>query len=104
MANSFFNKRTTGVLELADRLYGHHLYECNVAQQFLSSDMARDRKRVLKPNIKLKEQAVQDEYNKEHNIETEVDIFLKNFIDSYYPNRPKELEKFSLYNIFSNFQ
>lgn len=107
LAIDFFRKRTIGTLEATDRLYGHPSYQSSVDQQWLATDAPNDRVRLLKPKDKLEEIANEIQKSKNDNpVEGNIEpnIFKENFIDTYYPKRSKELDKYPLYMLFSNFQ
>lgn len=92
LALQFVFKRVMGTLEACDRLYGHHLYSCDLNIMFLNTNANESRTRCLKT---LKELQANNE---------DESAFRTNFVDDYYPNRPKVLENFSLFNLFSNFE
>ena len=68
-------KRESGILEVADKLLGYHLFEFSVAVMYLPAQMERVRR--------LKHVKEVADLN-----ESSDDIFHDNFIDTYYKNRP----------------
>lgn len=78
-----------GVMEMADVIMGHHLYEFDTGHVFINSNADSKRRRILKPKEKI--------------ILKNNSIFQKNWIDDYYPNRDQRLQDFSLFNLMVHF-
>ena len=87
--------RQCGAYEASDRLLGTHLYGKSASIRFVNTNEPHQRNRVLKP-LKWLQELKENEANSE-------EIFMNSFIDTYYPNRPDELEDTSLYDFMSNF-
>ncbi|XP_073975183.1 uncharacterized protein [Rhodnius prolixus] len=79
--------RQIGLYETIDRLLGHHLYGKSEDMRYISTTFRENRKRCLKP------------YNQLQNMPANsTDIYLKSWLDDYYPNRPDDLENLNLYD------
>lgn len=72
-------------------LMGHSLYEFDAAHTFVNTNEDSRRTRFLLPRKELAESA------------TTV-AFKPNWLDHYYPSRPKELEHASLFNMMTYFE
>ena len=81
--------------EASDLLLGDHLTEKSDTVKWVDASMPHKRSRRLKDHRKLQEIAKQDPNNK--------DIFEDNLIDTFYPQRPSELEDVSLYDFVANY-
>lgn len=86
-------KRELGLIEACDRLFGHSLFNFDFNCMFLSTDKYDKRIRSLKPKYQIELLKLEGDQ-----------IFRENFLDHYYPKRSKELQNFSLFNIFINFE
>lgn len=95
VALQYLWRRKMGTLEACDRLYGHSLYEFDLNIQFLNTNSPDKRTKSLKT---LKQ--IQDEMKFNSNPSP----FRTNFVDDYYPNRPKDLENYSLFNLYCNYE
>ena len=82
--------RECGIYEVCDKLLGFPMYRFSSKVTFLSTMPKNLRKRMLK-NKRLIEKLPANSTN----------IFHDNFLDSYYPNRPNELEHMSLFKFVS---
>ena len=71
-----------------------HLCEKSVTVKWIDVSLPHKRNRRLKDHKVLKDMA-------KDNPETE-DIFEDNLIDSYYPQRPRDLENICLYDFVAN--
>ncbi|XP_073986899.1 uncharacterized protein [Rhodnius prolixus] len=79
--------RQIGLYETVDRLLGHHLYGKSEDMRYISTTFRENRKRCLKP------------YNQLQNMPANsTDIYLKSWLDDYYPYRPDDLENLNLYD------
>ena len=87
--------RECGLYEASDLLLGDHLSEKSDTVKWLDVSMPHKRNRRLKDHRVLKVIA-------EHNPDTE-DIFEDNLIDTFYPQRPQELEDVCLYDFVANY-
>jgi hypothetical protein len=92
--NRGLRQRELGLVEAAHRLLSLPLYDCSVNIEFLNTNPPDQRVKTLLPKTKLEKLEEDAPTN---------DLFSKNFIDDYYPNRPRALEDFCLFNIYSNF-
>lgn len=97
---SFLRRRTMGTLEASDRLLHHHMFECDVKIPFISTDAPENRWRQLKTFKK----GELEEFRKENADVSDVGLYATNTIDDYYPKRPKQLAKMSLYQYLTNFE
>jgi len=102
MAMDFFRQRTMGTLEATNRLYGHHAYDSSVAQKFIPTNLPEERDRLLKSKKEIEE--IELNITEKNKNDPNMSLFKDNFIDVYYPGRPRKLEKCSLFNIVSNFK
>ena len=84
-----------GLYEASDLLLGDHLSEKSDTVKWLDVSMPHKRNRQLKDHRVLKVIA-------EHNPDTE-NIFEDNLIDTFYPQRPQELEDVCLYDFVANY-
>lgn len=85
-----FRSREVGHYEACDKVSGHPLHKSNANVAFLNTNAKKLRRRKL---ISKKELDGLDANSKS---------FVKNsFVDTYYPNRPPELENKSLYFMFT---
>jgi len=91
-----------GTLEATNHLYGHHAYDSSVAQYFLPTNVPEERDRLLKTKEQIEE--IEKNITDKNKNDPNMSVFLDNFIDVYYPQRPRKLEKISLFNMFSNFK
>ncbi|XP_073978327.1 uncharacterized protein [Rhodnius prolixus] len=79
--------RQIGLYETVDRLLGHHLYGKSEDMRYVSTTFRENRKRCLKP------------YNQLQNMPANsTEVYLKSWLDDYYPNRPDDLENLNLYD------
>ena len=85
-----FKNREVGIYEVADKLLGYSLYEFSDAIKWLSTYPSVDRKRRLKTHKEI-ELLVGDDKN----------VYHKNLLDDYYPNRPDALNQTCLYSFDS---
>ena len=88
--------RECGLYEASDLLLGDHLCEKSVTVKWIDVSLPHKRNRRLKDHKVLKDMA-------KDNPETE-DIFEDNLIDSYYPQRPRDLENICLYDFVANYE
>ena len=77
-------------------MLGDHLCEKSVTVKWIDVSLPHKRNRRLKDHKVLKDMA-------KDNPETE-DIFEDNLIDSYYPQRPRDLENICLYDFVANYE
>ena len=77
-------------------MLGDHLTEKSDTVKWVDASMSHKRSRRLKDHTKLKEIAKQDPNNK--------NIFEDNLIDTFYPQRPSELEDVCLYDFVANYE
>jgi hypothetical protein len=101
-AMEFFRQRTMGTLEATNRLYGHHAYVSSVAQRWIPSNPPENRDRLFKPKKIIEE--ISESITEENKDDPYMSLFTDNFIDVYYPKRPKILENYSLFMVVSNFK
>ena len=87
--------RECGLYEASDLLLGDHLTEKSDNVRWIGASMPHKRSRRLKDHRKLKDMATLDPDNK--------DIFEDNLIDTFYPQRPSELEDVCLYDFVANY-
>ena len=87
--------RECGLYEASDLLLGDHLSEKSDVVKWIDTSAPH------KINRRLKDHSVLQEIAK-HDPDTE-DIFEGNLIDTYYPNRPRDLDNLCLYDFVSNF-
>lgn len=80
------NNSECGAIKGADTLLGHPLYATDSDTVIRYLDVNIERKRKLKTFNEIKK--LEPESN---------DIFCDSFVDTYYPQRPVELESKSLY-------
>ena len=85
--------RECGIYEVVDKLLSYPLYEFSHKVTYLSTFPKNERRRMLKNKAQL-------EYLEPNS----TNIYHPNFIDNYYPNRPQELENFSLFNFVTNYE
>ena len=88
--------RECGLYEASDLLLGDHLTEKSNTVKWVDASMPHKRSHRLKDHSKLQEIAKQDPNNK--------DIFEDNLIDTFYPQRPSELEDVCLYDFVANYE
>ncbi|XP_073990954.1 uncharacterized protein [Rhodnius prolixus] len=79
--------RQIGLYETVDRLLGHHLYGKSEDMRYISTTFRENRKLCLKPYNELKNMPANS-----------TDIYLKSWLNDYYPNRPDNLETLNLYD------
>lgn len=84
-------KREIGMMELGDTLMGHPLRSTDTAHVFIDTNAEAARQRILKPKTVLE--------NARDNQQQNVQAFVNNWTDHYYPQRPSELENCSLFNV-----
>ena len=87
--------RECGLYEASDLLLGDHLTEKSETVQFVNVSMPHKRNRRLKNHHTLIELSKSDPDGE--------DIFESNLVDTYYPNRPSNLENVCLYDIVANY-
>ena len=87
--------RECGLYEASDLLLGDHLTEKSDTVKWVDVSMPHKRNRRLKDHKHLQELAKQDPQNK--------DVFEDNLIDTFYPQRPSELEDVCLYDFVANY-
>ena len=87
--------RESGLYEASDLLLGDHLTEKSDTVKWVDVSMPHERNRRLKDHKHLQELAKQDPHNK--------DVFEDNLIDTFYPQRPSELEDVCLYDFVANY-
>ena len=87
--------RECGLYEASDLLLGDHLTEKSDTVKWVDVSMPHKRNRRLKDHKHLQELAKQDPHNK--------DVFEDNLIDTFYPQRPSELEDVCLYDFVANY-
>ena len=90
------HSRECGLYEASDLLLGDHLCEKSVTVKWIDVSLPHKRHRKLKDHKVLKDMA-------KDNPETE-DIFEDNLIDTYYPQRPRDLENICLYDFVANYE
>ena len=88
--------RECGLYEASDLLLGDHLCEKSVTVKWIDVSLPHKRNRRLKDHKVLKDMP-------KDNPETE-DVFEDNLIDSYYPQRPRDLENICLYDFVANYE
>ena len=84
--------RECGLYEASDLLLGDHLTEKSNTVKWVDASMPHKRSHRLKDHSKLQEIAKQDP------------IFEDNLIDTFYPQRPSELEDVCLYDFVANYE
>ena len=77
-------------------MLGDHLTEKSDTVKWIDVSMPHKRNRRLKDHKHLQELAKHDPQNK--------DIFENNLIDTFYPQRPSELEDVCLYDFVANYE
>jgi hypothetical protein len=82
--------REIGSIEASQKLLGINLCQMDVHVKWLGAHMQNHRTRKLKKKDDIQQ------LNKES-----TDIYCNNIIDTYYPSRPKELDKICLYDFAS---
>ena len=87
--------RECGLYEAADLLLGDHLSEKSDTVKWVDVSMPHKRKRRLRDHKQLQEIAKSDPDSK--------DIFEDNLLDTYYPNRPMELDDVCLYDLVAHY-
>ena len=88
--------RECGLYEASDLLLGDHLTEKSATVKWVDASMPHKRSHRLKDHSKLQEMAKTNPNNK--------DIFEDNLIDTFYPQRPSELEDVCLYDFVANYE
>ena len=88
--------RECGLYEASDLLLGDHLTEKSDTVKWLDVAMPHKRSRRLKDHKQLHEIA-------KHSPDTE-NIFEDNLVDTFYPQRPQELEDVCLYDFVANYE
>ena len=84
-----------GLYEASDLLLGDHLTEKSETFKWVDVSMPDKRSRRLKDHKILEDVA-------KHNPDSE-DIFQSNLLDTYYPQRPNDLEDICLYDFVANY-
>ena len=84
-----------GLYEASDLLLGDHLTEKSETVKWVDVSMPDKRSRRLKDHKVLEDIA-------KHNPDSE-DIFQSNLLDTYYPQRPNDLEDVCLYDFVANY-
>ena len=87
--------RECGLYEASDLLLGDHLTEKSKTIKWVDVSMPDKRSRRLKDHKVLEDVA-------KHNPDSE-DIFQSNLLDTYYPQRPNDLEDMCLYDFVANY-
>ena len=87
--------RECGLYEASDLLLGDHLTEKSETVKWVDVSMPDKRSRRLKDHKVLEDVA-------KHNPDSE-DIFQSNLLDTYYPQRPNDLEDICLYDFVANY-
>ena len=87
--------RECGLYEASDLLLGDHLTEKSDTVKWVDISTPHKRNRRLKDHKHLQELSKQDPQNK--------DVFEDNLIDTFYPQRPSELEDVCLYDFVANY-
>lgn len=82
--------REVDVYEVCDKLSGHPLHKSNVLIDFLYTNDKKNRRRHFIDKQQLDELDPSSGH-----------FFKNNFVDTYYPRRPDELDDKSLYYVFS---
>lgn len=93
LSRRLLRNREVGQYEAIDKLLGHSCFYSSHEVKFLSTAPKEERKRKLKSFSVINEMRNEDE-----------NIFHNNLIDTYYPNRPDELETECLKNIHCNYE
>ena len=88
--------RECGLYEASALLLGDHLTEKSDTVKWIDVSMPHKRGRRLKNHKQLEEIAKQNPDNKE--------IFEDNLTDTFYPQRPQELEDVCLYDFVANYE
>lgn len=88
-----FKSREIGIYEASDKLLGTKMSEFSTKVQFVNTDLKSKRIQALKPVKELKKLPKND-----------TNIFEKNSIDFYYPNRPENFELMSLHEFEANYE
>lgn len=102
---SWLNQRELGGIEACDRLNGNFLFQFDLANKWLNTNPPSRRVRTLKPKAALEKiAAAQKKAEAEGKKVDPESQYTNSFVDNYYPSRPKALEKFSLFNIFCNYE
>ncbi|EGT48478.1 hypothetical protein CAEBREN_00364 [Caenorhabditis brenneri] len=81
------NSREVGALEMIDILLGHRTHFFDQGEVWVCTDESTVRPRMMKRNSSATG-----------------DSFAPNLLDTYYPQRSKDLESCSLYNVASNYR
>jgi len=87
--------RECGLYEASDLLLGDHLTKKSETVKWVDVSMPDKRSHKLKDHKVLEEVA-------KHNPDSE-DIFQSNLLDTYYPQRPNDLEDVCLYDFVANY-
>ena len=87
--------RECGLYEASHLLLGDHLTETSETVKWVDVSMPDKRSRRLKDHKVLEDVA-------KHNPDSE-DIFQSNLLDTYYPQRPNDLQDVCLYNFVANY-
>ena len=91
----FLKSRECGMHEAADHLSGDHLYEKSVTIQWVDVRMPHKRQRRVKIHAQLLKMESEDPENE--------NIFTHNFLSTYYPQRPGDLEDICLHDFVANY-
>lgn len=83
-------KREIGMMEIIDTLLGHPMRKTDTGHVFINTNADFGRQRMLKPKAEVERLQQED---------PEAQAYLDNWNDSFYPNRPEDLEEFSLFNV-----
>ena len=88
----FLRTREMGVPEVVARWLLDELYQCSEGFQFISTVFLKNRARTMKSYTDLEKEK-----------EESTDIFHRDLLSTFYPERPKNLEKMSLKDYASNY-
>ena len=91
----FLKSRECGMHEAADHLSGDHLYEKSVTIQWVDVRMPHKRQRRVKTHAQLLKMESDDPESE--------NIFTHNFLSTYYPQRPDDLEDICLHDFVANY-
>ena len=94
-ALELWNTRECGLYEASDLLLGDHLCEKSDTVKWIDISMPHKRNRRLKDHKMLQEIAKENPHTE--------NIFEDNLIDTYYPQRPINLEALCLYDFVANY-
>lgn len=94
LAAEMMRSKLRGLPECVDLLLGQKLYGFGFATIFINTDLSESRVRVLKSVKEIQDSGLRDDE----------DAFQLNVYDHYYPHRPREMEKVSLFSFMISFE